>query len=92
MHTSSNAIATAILVTALLLSGCDKSGGATADRNSHGLLNTPPKAEDLNVSLDEDSRKNITLKATDEENDTLRYTISKQPSNGKLQGTPPYIT
>jgi len=92
MHTSSKAISTTILVTALLLSGCDKSGGTKADRNSHGLLNTPPKAEDLNVSLDEDTHKNITLIATDEENDTLRYTISEQPSNGRLQGTPPYIT
>ena len=82
---------TAITIT-LLLNGCGGSGGAKEDNNTHGLLNTPPVAKNLTVNLDEDTNKNITLKATDEDKDPLSYKITKQPSNGKLQGTPPNIT
>ena len=83
---------TAITLT-LLINGCDgSSGGAKEDNNTHGLLNTPPVAKNLTVNLDEDTIKNMTLIATDEDKDPLSYKITKQPSNGKLQGTPPNIT
>ena len=82
----------AAITLTLLINGCGGSTGAKEDNNTHGLLNTPPVAKNLTVNLDEDTIKNITLKAIDEDKDPLTYKITKQPSNGKLQGTPPNIT
>jgi large repetitive protein len=44
----------------------------------------PPQANDQNVSALEDSAQTILLSATDPDNDSLTFTITKQPSNGAL--------
>ena len=49
--------------------------------------NTPPVATSQNITLDEDSSKNITLSGTDEENKALNYGIRSHPSHGTLSGT-----
>ncbi|MFA7628618.1 MAG: Ig-like domain-containing protein, partial [Candidatus Dojkabacteria bacterium] len=55
-------------------------------------VNDAPVAEDQNVSVTQDTSKEITLVATDVENDTLTYTVIEAPINGSLSGTAPYLT
>jgi len=43
-----------------------------------------PQANNSNVSTDEDTSKNITLSATDPQNDTLTYIITQQPIHGNV--------
>jgi len=53
-------------------------------------VNDPPiPANDVQGTGDEDSSVNITLVASDVENDPLTYTVVAQPTNGTLSGTPP---
>ena len=51
------------------------------------LPNTPPVAADISVTTDEGTAKSITLIVTDEENDTIAYTITADPSHGTLDLT-----
>jgi len=52
----------------------------------------PPKAYGADYTTLEDTAKSIALLAKDINNDTLTYTITKQPTNGTLTGTAPYLT
>jgi len=54
--------------------------------------NSEPTANSQSVSLQEDATKNITLTATDPDNDTLNYTIVSPPVSGSLSGTAPNLT
>lgn len=51
------------------------------------LVNNPPLAEDQSVTTDEDVAKQITLHASDPENDSLTYAEVSNPAHGSLRGT-----
>lgn len=52
-----------------------------------GTANYRPVADDQAVSLDEDSLVEITLTGSDEDGDTLYYTVVKLPDYGELSGS-----
>jgi hypothetical protein len=60
-------------------------------------INNPPTATSQSVSLDQDKQIDITLKATDPDNDQLQFDITSDPSQGsltdfdKVKGTVTYI-
>ena len=54
--------------------------------------NNPPVAYDQSVTTFEDTSKNITLTATDDDGDPLTYSIVTGPTHGILSGTPPNVT
>ena len=54
--------------------------------------NDAPVARDQNVSTDAGTPVAITLTATDDDGDPLTYSITEQPSNGRLGGSPPNVT
>jgi len=53
------------------------------------IQNSPPVANDQVVSTDKDTPVNITLTASDVNNDPLTYSIVSEPSNGMLTGLEP---
>ncbi|MEA1909873.1 MAG: Ig-like domain-containing protein, partial [Patescibacteria group bacterium] len=53
--------------------------------------NTAPVAQDNSVTTDESTPVDITLVATDAEDDELTYTIISHPEQGTLSGTAPAI-
>jgi gliding motility-associated-like protein len=55
-------------------------------------VNDAPIAQNQNVTVVEDTPKEIVLTATDVDNDVLTYTILTNPSNGTLSGTAPNLT
>ena len=54
--------------------------------------NSAPQASDTNLSTQEDKAVAIVLKAEDIDGDTLNYTITKQPTLGKLSGQAPQLS
>lgn len=54
--------------------------------------NLPPTAQNQNVDTLEDTSANITLVATDPENQALTYSITQQPLHGTISGTAPNVT
>ena len=54
--------------------------------------NSAPTADDQSVTTDEDTALPIILTAIDPEKDPLTYSITGQPFNGSLSGTPPAVT
>jgi hypothetical protein len=54
--------------------------------------NTPPTAYDQTVSTEEDTPKNITLTASDPDDDPLTYSIVTGSTHGILSGSPPNVT
>jgi hypothetical protein len=60
---------------------------------SVGALNDAPVAQDQpSVTTEEDAPVGITLVATDDDGDTLTYSIVDQPTNGTLIGGAPNLT
>ena len=55
-------------------------------------VNHPPVAYDQSVITSEDTSVDITLDATDPDDDLLTYSIVAGPSQGTLSGTPPIVT
>jgi hypothetical protein len=55
-------------------------------------VNDKPIVKDINITLDEDNTKNITLFAKDDDNDTLTYTITNSTTNGTLDGNASNLT
>ena len=55
-------------------------------------VNNPPVANDQSVITNEDTAVDITLTATDPDDDPLTYTVVTLPANGELTGTAPYLT
>ena len=59
--------------------------GNTATRTFDVTVDQPPQASDVNdVSTREDVAKDVTLSATDGDNDPLSYKVTALPANGKL--------
>lgn len=54
--------------------------------------NRPPVAHDQTVTTDEDISVSITAVGSDEDGDTLTYTLISGPSHGSLTGTAPNLT
>ena len=54
--------------------------------------NQPPSAYSTFVSVEQDRSTNITLNATDPDNNPLTYTLLTSPQNGSLTGTAPNLT
>ncbi|MBL4661853.1 MAG: tandem-95 repeat protein, partial [Alcanivoracaceae bacterium] len=54
-------------------------------------VNDTPVATPLDITTAEDTQVDITLLATDIDNDTLTYSIMTQPVNGTLRGTAPHL-
>ena len=54
--------------------------------------NNPPQADDQSFSTNEDTDLPITLTGSDPENNPLTFSVTAQPANGTLTGTPPYVT
>ena len=58
-----------------------------AKRGSGNGTNRPPKAEKQDVTVTEDTPKNITLVGSDPDGDPITFTITKNPDHGTLTGT-----
>ncbi|MFN8487764.1 MAG: Ig-like domain-containing protein [Caldilineaceae bacterium] len=54
--------------------------------------NNPPVANDQSVTTAQNTAVNITLTASDADNDPLTYSIVSNPSHGGLSGAPPNLT
>jgi hypothetical protein len=54
-------------------------------------VNDAPSANAQNVTLDEDSPRNIQLTGTDIDGDVLSFAIVSGPAHGTLSGTPPNV-
>jgi predicted small secreted protein len=79
-------------ITLITLTACNTNEGKGKQNSEHGLINVPPKAQSQTLKTDEDTQPSITLKATDEDNDTIGYRISLKPKHGTLKGKAPNIT
>lgn len=55
-------------------------------------VNDAPTVSDLSLFLTEDQSKELTLSASDIDEDALEYIIVDQPSHGSLSGTAPNLT
>jgi hypothetical protein len=55
-------------------------------------INDAPVANNQSVTTGEDTSVDITLTASDAEEDTLTYTVVTQPTHGSLSGTAPDLT
>jgi hypothetical protein len=55
-------------------------------------INDSPIAESQDHVISESEATNITLSATDVDNDTISYSLMDQPENGSITGIPPYIS
>jgi RHS repeat-associated protein len=56
------------------------------------IENSAPVADPQTVSTDEDVSLVITLTASDVDDDSLSYTVTTEPGNGTLSGSPPNLT
>jgi hypothetical protein len=54
--------------------------------------NSPPIAQPVAATTQEDAPKSITLAGSDEDGDVLTYSVATQPAHGKLSGTAPELT
>jgi thermitase len=54
--------------------------------------NSPPQANNQNVSTNENMPVDITLTGSDPDGDSLTYSVVAGPSHGSLVGTPPALT
>ncbi|MGI8466065.1 retention module-containing protein [Pectobacterium punjabense] len=64
----------------------DGNGGTTASTVSIGVrpVNDAPVTADQSIATDEDTPVSGTIRATDVDGDTLRYSVSTQPQHGTL--------
>jgi VCBS repeat-containing protein len=73
--------------------GDGQGGSATATVTvSVTSSNQPPVAQNQSVTLNEDSSRAITLRATDPNGNPLVYNVVSQPANGRLTGIAPNVT
>jgi uncharacterized repeat protein (TIGR01451 family) len=56
------------------------------------VRNSPPVANNQNVTLNEDTSVGITLTASDVNGDSHTFSIVKAPDHGSVTGTPPAVT
>ena len=78
----------------LTITVTDNEGASASDTITIKILaaNTPPVIKTQTVETTESKAISFTLEATDHENDTLSFQITKQPSHGALTGTAPNLT
>ena len=75
-----------------------KANDGTADSNAATVtitvngVNDKPEVANQSVDVDEDGSVSITLSGSDEEGDTLSFTVLSQPKNGTLSGTAPALS
>ena len=60
-------------------------------RGGAGDTNQAPVAENLNLTIDEGEVAEVTLSGSDEDRDSLEFTLLSQPTNGELSGTAPNL-
>ena len=53
--------------------------------------NNPPVADDLTLTLDEDSSRGVTLTGSDPDGDPITFTVVASPGHGQLTGTAPEL-
>jgi hypothetical protein len=70
----------------------DKDGGSTTDTVQIVVSNRAPVAPDQSLTTAEDTSLEITLGATDADNDGLTFTLVDLPQHGTLEGTAPGVT
>jgi uncharacterized repeat protein (TIGR01451 family) len=71
----------------------DDDGGLSTDSTLVTVVkNSPPVANNQNISTDEEISIATTLTASDVNGDSLTYSLIKGPDNGSLSGTPPRVT
>ncbi len=73
------------VLTLPIMTGCGGDNGVTP-------ANHTPVAKAQSVTTDEDTVKTIVLAGTDEDNDSLSYTVTVNPAHGILSGTAPNLT
>ncbi len=79
----------------LTLTVTDDDGLKDSDRVTLTVLKKPnsaPTVQSDTYTIDEDTQKDIILKADDSDNDMVTYKILVPPTYGRLEGTPPHIT
>ncbi len=79
----------------LTLTVTDDKGATATDRvviHVNESPNEKPKAENISINMDEDTIKNITLKANDADEDKLTYKIIQNPLHGTLSGKAPNLS
>ena len=74
------------VVLACSITACGGPDGLTQRSNS------VPTAQDLTVSLDEDTQQQITLTATDSDGQIVDFNVTSSPTRGMLSGNPPSLT
>ena len=71
--------------------GAADSNTATVTITVNGV-NDKPEVANQSVDVDEDGSVSITLSGSDEEGDSLSFTVLSQPKNGTLSGTAPALS
>ena len=71
--------------------GAADSNTATVTITVNGV-NDKPVVANQSVDVEEDGSVSITLSGSDEEGDSLSFTVLSQPKNGTLSGTAPALT
>ncbi len=82
----------ALLFAATLFTACSSNSDQDKQTTREGFINTPPIAQEANLTFKEDTPIAIELNATDADHDSIEYRISKQPEHGKLSGEVPCLT
>src|SRR5687768_11896271 len=72
--------------------GFSRVQGGRLDIGAYEVQNAAPKADDQDVTTDEDTASSITLTASDADGNTLTYTVVDSPPHGLLSGTAPNLT
>jgi uncharacterized protein (TIGR03437 family) len=77
----------------LVLTATDSAGATASQEVALSVLNInrQPVARDQTLTLDEDTKRNFNLDASDPDGDRLTYAIVTQPSNGSLSGDAPAL-
>ncbi len=73
----------------------DTSGATGSDRvvvRVNEAPNSVPSASNQSIQMNEDTVKQIILKASDSDNDTLTYKIIDKPKHGAIKGTVPNVS
>jgi hypothetical protein len=76
----------------LLNDGYEILASASFSVTGAAMVNTAPTVLDSSVEVNEDGTASITLTGSDEEGDTLSFTVLSQPKNGTLSGTAPSLS
>ncbi|MDY7079704.1 MAG: tandem-95 repeat protein, partial [Chloroflexota bacterium] len=70
----------------------DKDGATISDTLAITVVNRSPIADDQSLTTAEDTVLDVTLTASDPDDDDLIYVVLDQPEHGALTGTLPHLT